>query len=232
MALIPTWRRLHRWHGLVVSVIVLASAGSGLIHTWMSRTQSPPPAARPGVGLSASAAVLAPATVALSLPATAGAVLSMDLRPLGGEPWYRISAQGQRAPLWISAVDGRPDPGADARYAARIASAHLGGATVRQSGFLTAYDDEYIAIFRILPVYRFHADDSKGTRVYVSTMTGSVTRLTDDRKQWEANVFSLFHKWTFLTSKDARDWGLMIAMAAIIALALSGIGLFWATRKR
>ena len=40
-------RTFHRWHALAMSVVVILSAGSGLLHTWMARHQSSPPPARP-----------------------------------------------------------------------------------------------------------------------------------------------------------------------------------------
>ena len=84
----------------------------------------------------------------------------------------------------------------------------------------------------MLPVYRFDADDERGTRVYVSTLTGSVTRATDDAKQREATIFTVFHKWMFIKNREVRDWALMTAMAGLIALAVSGLVLFWQTRRR
>ncbi|MBN8526047.1 MAG: hypothetical protein J0M02_11990, partial [Planctomycetes bacterium] len=51
-------RRFHRWHALVMSVVVIMAAGSGLVHTWMSHHQPPPPAARPAAGVDLAAATL------------------------------------------------------------------------------------------------------------------------------------------------------------------------------
>ena len=107
----------------------------------------------------------------------------------------------------------------------------MGTATVTQDAYLTRFDGEYFAIFRILPVYRFSADDAAGTRVYVSTMTGSVTRLNDDRRQLEGTIFVMLHKWMFITNHAVRDWALMVAMGSLIALAVSGLVLFWRTRR-
>ena len=124
------------------------------------------------------------------------------------------------------------DDQADARYAAEIASAAAGGQAVQQTNYLTVFDQEYITIFRILPVYRFEVADGQGTRLYVSTMTGSVTRATNDEKQREAWIFTYLHKWNFIANRTIRDWAFMLAMSAIMALAVSGIVLFWMTRKR
>jgi hypothetical protein len=229
MAIALSLRRWHRAHALAMSLVVITSAGSGLLHIWMARTQAPPPAARPAAAVDLAAASFPPSRLSEGLP---GDPVSVSLRPIAGEPWWQILCRGRTTPVWRHAATGAFDEAADARYAAEIASRALGGVPVRQTAYLTAFDDTYIAIFRILPVYRFDADDDPGTRVYVSTMTGSVTRQTDDRKQLEAGVFSLLHKWTFIPWKDVRDWALIIAMASLVILALGGIVLFALTRRR
>lgn len=225
-------RRFHRWHALAMSVIVITSAGSGLIHTWMSTHQAPPPATRPVEAVNLAGATLPPAQLPAHLPVDAGQPVSASLRSLDGRPCWQVICSGRSAPLWLDAVTGQPDPGADERYAAGIAARAAGGHGVRQTAYLESYDSEYIAIFRLLPVYRFEVDDHYGTRLYVSTMTGSIARATDDRKQFEANVFSLFHKWTFIPWKGVRDWALIVAMASLILLATVGLVLFWTTRRR
>jgi len=225
-------RRFHRWHALVMSVIVITSAGSGLIHTWMAHNQSPPPAARPGAAIDLAKAIIPPHDLTQRLPTDAGTVLSASLRPIGDDPWYQVITSGRKQPYYVHAGDGRLDDDADARYAAQIASSFLGGTTVTQTSYLTTYDDEYIAIFRILPVYRFAADDGKGTRVYVSTMTGSVTRHTDDGRQFEAGIFTNLHKWNFIRNRAVRDWALMITMGGLIVLAASGLVLFVMSSRR
>jgi hypothetical protein len=81
-------------------------------------------------------------------------------------------------------------------------------------------------------VYRFDAADGLGTRVYVSTVTGSVTRLTDDKKQWEANVFVIVHKFGFIPNKDLRDWSLIVVTGGTFAVSVLGVLLFFLTRPR
>ena len=141
-------------------------------------------------------------------------------------------AVGSPVPLYVSAIDGREDAEADRRYASEIASRFLGGTSVRWAGRLDAYDSEYIVIFRLLPVHRVEADDADHTRVYVSTLTGSVARLTSDGRQFEANVFSFFHKYAFIRHKGWRD-GLLVTFTGLaFAASLAGIALFFATRRR
>jgi len=225
-------RRLHRWIGLACALAMLASTGSGILHVVMTWTQSPPPRALPSGAINVSAVRVAPAEAVARLGRPDLSVLSLSLRTISGEPWYQIIAAGSSVPLYVNAVDGRVDSEADARYASEIAARQLGGGPVRWTRRLDTYDSEYIAIFRLLPVHRIEADDGRGTRVYVSTLTGSVARLTNDRNQAEANVFSLVHKYAFIHAKGWRD-GLLVTFTGLAFLAsLAGIVLFVATRRR
>lgn len=217
-------RTFHRWHALAMSVVVILSAGSGLLHTWMARHQLPPPPARPVGAVDLTTVTFAPAL--LPMPAA-----GVSLRSIGGVTWWQVTPAPSGPVRWFDASTGVEDPTADARYAAEIACRSLGVEAVRQINYLTAYDAEYIAIFCILPVYLFTSDDGFGTRVYVSTLTGSVTRMTDDAKQVEATAFSILHKWMFIRNRNIRDWALMVAMGSLIALAVSGLVLFWRTRR-
>jgi hypothetical protein len=227
-----TLRRVHRWLGLVFSLSILMSTISGVLHTVMTRTQEPPPPARPsGGGLQADAITCSVAEALSKLAVDTGTVTAVNVRGISGEPWYQVYT-GKGAPLYLSAKDGHQDASRDEFYAKEIASAFLGGAEVRKADFLTSFNREYINIFRILPVYRFDADDGKGTRVYVSTTTGSVTRHTDNRRQFEADFFSNFHKLSFIPDKTVRDWVLVGLTGAAAVVALFGVALFFATRPK
>lgn len=227
-----TLRRLHRWIGLACALTVLAASGSGILHVVMTWTQSPPPRPQPSEHINAAAVRIAPAEAVERLGGRDLAIHLLSLRMIGGEPWYQVLAAGSPVPRYLNAVDGAEDARADERYAAEIAARHTGGAPVRWARRLDAYDSEYIAIFRLLPVHRIDVDDGRGTRLYVSTQTGSVARATDDRRQFEANVFSLFHKYAFIPHKGWRD-GLLVAFTGLAFLAsLAGLVLFFATRRR
>jgi hypothetical protein len=225
-------RKAHRWLGLIFSLTILMSAGSGVIHNVMTRTQAPPPPARPSGALDVSLIKLSVTDAAAKLPDAAQGIAAVNVRSIGGQPWYQIYTKTTHAAQYVSAVDGRVDPAQDEAYAAEIASAFLGGAQVRKTGFLTAFNREYINIFRLLPVYRFDSDDALHTRVYVSTTTGSVTRHTDDERQWEASVFTNFHKLGFIPNKDLRDLVLTVLTAATCIVALLGVMLFFLTRRK
>lgn len=227
-----TLRKAHRWLGLLFSVSILMAAGSGVIHNVMTRTQPPPPPALPTGTLDASLIRLGVAEAVEKLPGEARAVTAVNVRGIGGSPWYQVYSQNGGAAHYVSAVDGRVDPGQDEAYAAEIASRFLAGAAVRKTARLTAFDSEYLNIFRILPVYRFDLDDERRTRVYVSTATGSVTRHTDDGRQLEARIFTNFHKLGFIPDKNTRDLVLTALTTATCIVALLGVALFFATMPR
>jgi hypothetical protein len=229
-------RKAHRWIGLIFSITLLMSSGSGVLHIIMSRTQAPPPAARPsGGGLDTGAIrVTAPEAVAKALeasPAIKTPPLAVNLRTISNQPFYQIFFAGE-APQYVNAVDGITNPNTDEIYASQIASAALGNQPVSKTDYLQNYNSEYINIFRILPVYRFDTQDKLNTRVYVSTTTGSVTRATDDNKQFEASIFTYFHKFSFIPGKDLRDLVLTIVTGATFLISLLGIILFFLTRPR
>lgn len=227
-----TLRRLHRWLGLLFSLSVLMSSLSGVIHTIMARTQAPPPSVRPSGSVSPLQILVGVPEVLSQIPRESGTVSGVNLRSIGGEPWYQIYLSKGGSPLYSSAVDGHQDAARDEVYASEIASAFLGGARVRKTDYLSAFNDEYINIFRVLPVYRFDTDDGLGTRVYVSTTTGTVTRHTDNRRQWEADLFSNLHKFKFIADRQVRDVVLVGVTLGTALAAIAGIGLFFVTAPR
>lgn len=227
-----TLRRLHRWIGLACALGLLMASTSGILHVVMTWTQSAPPPSIPVGSIDLGRVRVSPADAWSRLPENNGPVASVSLRMIDNEPWWQFLGAPSAAPRYFSAVDGHEDKGRDAVYAAEIASRYLGGQPVRWTRRLDHYDSEYIPIFRLLPVHRLDVDDGKGTRLYVSTLTGSVARHTDDGRQLEANLFSLLHKYQFIPAKTWRDGLLVTVTALMLVTAFGGVALFFATSKR
>lgn len=226
-------RKLHRWIGLVFSISVLMASGSGVIHNIMTNTQAPPPAARPsGGGMDVNAIKVSVAEAVSKLGEAGAEVVAVNLRGIGGQPWYQIYTKTSRSPQYVSAVDGVVDATRDEAYAAEIARSFLAGAEVKKTDYLTAFNNEYINIFRVLPVHRFDAGDALETRLYVSTTTGSVTRHTDKQRQFEATLFTNFHKLGFIRDKKMRDLVLTTTTTGTFIVACLGVALFFATRPK
>jgi hypothetical protein len=166
-------RKLHRWLGFAFSLSVLMASGSGVIHTLMTRTQAPPPAAQPSGGsMNISSIRLSPAEALANLHGIED-VKAINIRGIGGKAWYQIYTNSKQPPQYVCAEDGQIDPSRDEAYATDIASDFLGGKTVKKTDYLTAFNMEYLNIFRVLPVYRFDLGDELQTRVYVATYRSS-----------------------------------------------------------
>jgi hypothetical protein len=231
----PFIHQLHRRLGLAFCLFVLMASGSGIVHIIMSMTQSPPPQAgtathRPILVLEAFK--LSPLQAAHSLPPSLQAPIAVNLRLIEGAPWYAFHPLSGGKPTYVHAMTGLVDLEMDARFAQEIATRHLGTGDIRQTDYLTAFNREYISIFRILPVYRFDVDDGRGTRVYVSTVTEGVTRETNNRKQMEADIFSLFHKFMFIPEKTARGITLGLTTMGIFLTALAGVLLYLIPKRK
>jgi hypothetical protein len=225
-----TLHHLHRRLGLAFCIFVLLASGSGIIHNVMSWTQPPPPKPIPSGRVDTSRVTIDPARAAAALGEDAARITQLALREISGAPWYQAFLAGEPVPRYVSATTGLVDPGADERFAAEIASRYLGGLPVRKTDYLTEFNREYIEIYRILPVYRYDADDDLGTRVYVSTMTGTVTRHTDNHRQLDANIFGLVHKYAFIRDKNLRNGILTLTTAGIFLTALAGVLLYFRRR--
>jgi uncharacterized iron-regulated membrane protein len=228
-----TLRQLHRWIGLMFSLSALLASSSGVIHQVMTWTQDPPPKAIPsGPEIPLDSVRIPLAQAVQAVPAATNGIRAVNLRMIAGEPTYVVWTREAKAPAYVSGATGKLVPERDEVFAAEIATRFFGGVTVRKTAFLTAFDSEYLPIFRILPVYRMETGDPAGRRVYVSTMTESVTRFTDEGRQWEANIFSNLHKLAFIPNKMLRDGILVVGTTGIFVLSLSGVVLFFVTRPR
>ena len=212
--------------GTTFGLFVLIASGSGLVHNWMTATQAPPPRPLPSEPLSLDRNIQSPSLVwsrlsqAPDVPPS-----SVSLRVIEGKTVYQFSdASGIR---YADAVSGDELQNGDRDYAAEIARRYFGGAEPVFTKYLETFDSEYIAIFRILPVYRFDLEDEAGNRVYVSTSTGTVTRATNNRGQFQASVFSLFHKFAFIGNRTLRNLILTCTTCGIFLAALTGLTLAW-----
>ena len=226
-------RKIHRWIGILFSFSALLASGSGVVHNVMTRTQAPPPAARPaGESFNLSAINISLKEAAEKLFSNHAPIHGISFRVFNGDPWYQFLLEGDQLPFYVNARTGDVDMYSDEKYAREIAEKYLSRKNLVSVKRLVNFDSEYLNIFRILPVYRFDTQDPVNTRVYVSTMTGSVTRFTDDKKQIEASIFTNFHKLGFIKNKDLRDFVLTTTTAGIFVLSLFGVILFFMTFPR
>ncbi len=226
-----SFRWWHRKLGLVFVIFAVMASVSGLLHVWMAHNQEPPPRPVPhGATLSLESKLLPLEQAAKSLPADEKPIVGVNLRVIQDRTVFVFWRESRATPVYVDAKTGEFLPDFDEVYAAEIASRFFGGKPVKKSEYLTKFNREYIAIFRILPVYRMEVGDDLGTRLYVSTKTEGVTRHTDNQRQFEADFFSLIHKFMFIPNKTAREWTLITGTAGILLVSLLGLGLYF--RKR
>ncbi len=59
-----------------------------------------------------------------------------------------------------------------------------------------------------------------------------MTRYTNDQMQFEANVFTNFHKLAFIPDRTTRDIVLVTLTGGTVLAALAGVFLFFYTRRK
>ena len=90
-------RQVHRWVGLIFSLSILMSAGSGVLHNVMSRTQSPPPAARPAGFILPRDVRISVADALKHLSNQNVKLQAVSIRSISGEPWYQLFIEGENS---------------------------------------------------------------------------------------------------------------------------------------
>lgn len=226
----PRGRRLHRVLGLVFGTYVLLAAMSGISHNLMSAFFPAPPPARSTGGVAVEAITLTPRE-AVATADGKGSVDAVNLRMIAGAPWYQVFFSGDPAPRYVQAESGAVDPAMDEIHAREIAARMFQGSTPTLTARLDSFDGEYLNIYRLLPVYRFEIGDGRGSRAYISTVTGSAAFATNDARQTVAGFFSNVHKLNFISHVPLKLTLLSIlAFGAIVTVAYGF--LMWLARLR
>ncbi|HEX6429222.1 MAG TPA: hypothetical protein VF008_16105, partial [Niastella sp.] len=110
---------------------------------------------------------------------------------------------------------------------------NITGSKVANVSRLTAFDNEYKYVNRILPVYRvaFHRPD--GIRVYVETTQDRFAFAMDNRRATFDTIFQWLHTWSWL---DALGNTKLVFIIAICLLAfctsILGIYIFFITKTK
>jgi hypothetical protein len=222
-------RSLHRWIGIIVAVYVVMAALSGILHIVMTNFFTAPPPVIPQGVMRLEQAALPLSEIVKHLPNPKAAVKGVNIRTINDNLWYQFIIEGETKPVYIHAVTGKSDAGMDEAYAQDIASKYLrkDRSVVHKTDYLTAFNKEYLNIFRALPVYRFDADHSNGEHVYVSTITGSVTLYLNTPRALIQSSFSNLHKLAFISNHVVRD---IVQAALVIGITITtfiGVGIFF-----
>ena len=128
-------------------------------------------------------------------------------------------------------ADGDASGHACCTSAARLVMKPSKGGAVSDLQRITAFNEEYDEIQRILPVYRVAFDRPDGIRIFVETTQDRFVHAVDDRRAGLDAVFGLFHTWDWAESLGAFRYILMALLLGISFLsALMGLWIFARTR--
>lgn len=221
MAPLSLWMKVHRWLGLIAMVAVLCFGLSGLIHPIMSRTQ-PQPAER-SAPILPPAGALVPLKTALNR-AGIDAFSSARLFALVGQPVYRVGLAGEPA-RYFAASDASPLADGERVHAEALARHYTGdtASAVAALTRITAFDADYPAVNRLLPVWRVQLARADGLTAYVDTEGNRLATLNDDRKRALQSVFRALHTFNLFDGVPALRIALMLLLlGATFSTAVAG----------
>lgn len=107
------------------------------------------------------------------------------------------------------------------------------GAKITDASLISAYNNEYKKINRLLPVYRVSFNRPDGIRIYVDPLTDRFAFAMDNKRRAFDNVFTLLHTWGWL---DFLRKGKLIAELLLVSLAFAttvlGVYIFFTTHSK
>ena len=219
---------LHRWFGVAFCLLFAMWFATGAVMHWV-----PFPELSEGERV---AGRVAPATAAKLTPAQAlaafdrGGITRLRLTAPGGHPIY-IATQSSGTVLALDAVTGSA-PLIDETFALASATAHArarGLTAIAPRLVETAEYDQWTVsngLDPLRPLHRVALNDTAGTELYVSSLTGEVVRdSTRFERAWNY-AGSVLH-WIYPTAlrKHWAAWDALVWWLSLAAFAGAVIGL-------
>ncbi|GAA4834532.1 PepSY domain-containing protein [Algivirga pacifica] len=222
-------QKVYQWHrkiSIIALVPVLFWTLSGIMHPLMSnfkpqlaqRFVRPTPVDFSGIQLSLDSVLRLQAVDSLQ---------NFRVVNLAGKSYYQVNEQEGQALRYFDAISGEELVDGDHVYAKQVATAYAGeqAGAIKSITQLTAYDDEYLEIFRLLPVYRVNFENEEGLRLYIHTASGQLgTSMNNARANW-LQFFRYAHSWSFLDGNTPLRITVLIILA-IAALLSAGSGIY------
>ena len=225
--------RNHRWFGVVACVAIMMWAASGIMHPIMSRLNPQPVNVQAPQTTPLLHNALAPSEV---LPqAGIKAVSSLRILAWDDVSYYQVSIAGQAQRRYFEVNSGQELADGDVKYAEFLARHFVNDrqGKVTRVTRLNQFDDDYLSVNRLLPVYRvdFSSDGSgeraDSLRAYIETSPPRLASLVDDTKSTLGWLFRVIHQWDFLSAWDSTRMALMTALLTVTLLsAFSGIWMY------
>lgn len=224
--------RFHRSLGMVLGILVLFWALTGVLHPIMSATQ-PQPLKRmpPPQQLDLNNALPAKTVLEQNQIKQFSALQAIQIN--ADQTAYRVLGTDQNIAEYYDAHSGHRIEDAESQDAKRLAVWYTGLAEERIvfAQLVTEFSDDYPSVNRLLPIWR--VDFDQGLRVYVDPSHARLATISNDQKMWMARIFRLGHTWTWNNQQWFGQTLLMqLALIGILAITCMGIGLFFKIHNR
>ncbi len=107
------------------------------------------------------------------------------------------------------------------------------GAKVTDATLITAFDNEYKSINRLLPVYKVAFARADGIRIYVETTQDRFSFAMDNKRAVFDAIFRWFHNWGWLSFLGKGQFLVEFILVRLAFLtALMGIYIFFITKSK
>lgn len=234
---VRTYRKIHRWLGMVVGIQLLFWTGSGLFFALnpIAKVRGETEQAE-AASLGDHASIAFPGEALAELRRMHGDIdiMSVLLRPHLEGAVYEIAFRDNEAMGWAmaDAASGRlRDPIGPAEAEALARADFAISAEVKTVEHLTTADVDSEYRGRPLPAYRVAFDHPLGTRIYISADRGVVTARRNDRWRWFDFLWML-HIMDYETRDDFNTVVLQVASMLGLVTVLSGFVLAGVTSPR
>jgi hypothetical protein len=223
--------KLHQWLGLLSCIGILMWGLSGTVHPIMSRLQ-PKPAAFMPPGLQWDAAATPSPKAALSALGITRLVSLHTVQFDGRMHWLAHASNAQPGVL-LDAQTGAVIPQGEARLAEALARHYTGlqQDQVTSVRLVTAFDDDYLPVNKLLPVWQVRFAREDHLDAYIDTRQMRLATLSDDTKRALGRFFRWAHTWAFIDDAPGLQLASMSTLLACIGFsALTGLYFWWAMR--
>ncbi|UKJ08781.1 PepSY-associated TM helix domain-containing protein [Solitalea lacus] len=149
--------------------------------------------------------------------------------------YYQISQKSNNQLIFIDASTGQVNADAPVQYAQKLALQFLGDSTTRITSIslVKSFDDEYLEINRLLPVYKVNFDRKDGVRLYVDPVSDRLGLAMDDNRAAFTSFFRNFHSWEFLKSLGSFQTAVLVVLSGLAFItAVMGIYIAFISKSK
>lgn len=107
------------------------------------------------------------------------------------------------------------------------------GTGIGSVAFLTAFDNEYKSVNKLLPVYKVAFERADGIRIYVETVQDRFAFAMDDKRAFFDKLFFLFHTWGWLSFLGKARFVIeFLLVFGAFCTTVMGIYIFFITKAK